>query len=438
MTASRDETIGAALCGLEVPEHAPHFERKLRERLLNERSRERFPHRWRRWVALTGVGLAAAAAAAIALLTVPRNSEVATAAEVRALVSDALASARSIGGVVEIEGRPEEGGEGRWSFLLTADGDFSLRSLTDGERITYDAGALVRRNSRGEHFSIVEGEAAGGGIGGPDWVLQQGLGSVVAGIAGSGARIEEVVYQGRDAWLLTISSEDQGRERKGSAVRRVTVDRELGLPVRDVLLIREHGSERRIGEWRLEDLELNVPTPPDAFSLQPGSEQKVSRAHLGFQRVALPQAHAIVDYQPLVARWVPQGFRLVETAAAKGVPAYGGERIDAVSITYRRGLQKIVVETRRRAGDGSRASGTPGSLCSLRSPSVMVCLPDREQRWTREVQIRTGELAGRGATLIVELSGRPRLRASTDDLDVAVAGDVLPAEILRVASSLRR
>src|SRR5918996_1303234 len=103
-----------------------------------ELARRRARVRW-------GLRLAAVAVvAAVAAVGLPRlasGPEVATAAEVQAQVREALATMRSLSGVLVDDGA-------RWRFALTAEGDLWLGGPGPGEGIAYDAEAGIVRSAQ--------------------------------------------------------------------------------------------------------------------------------------------------------------------------------------------------------------------------------------------------------------------------------------------------
>jgi hypothetical protein len=105
-----------------------------------------------------------------------------------------------------------------------------------------------------------------------------------------------------------------------------------------------------------------------------------------------------------------------------------------VSLSYRRGLDQLVVTT--------RLADVPNEV----DPSLSV-----EERWSdplatgegfvderERVELDTGALRGHDAELVVVPRGIPHLWALAGDLVVTVGGDASRAELLRVAQSLER
>ena len=405
----RDDTVGTALRELPVPEHLPGFDERLRHRLST-------PHRRLslRRLALAG-GVAAAAAAVLALaIGLPGDSNVASAAQVRDAVARGLSSTAALSGIAVDR---EAGGESRWRFLLVPDGSFRITSLDNGSVLAYDADANVETYSDGPVFVRRVGIAPGW----PDsdaapWVVQRGLGSVVATLADD-ATVREIDYAGRPAWLLTTVTGNAGE------TRDITVDRETGIPVRD----ERFRNSRPAGEWRIDKLAATAFDPGysgDNFQLRrrPGQDPATTY-DMGFRRTTLKQVG-----DALVPAWVPPGFRLAEVATAKRSRPTGSEQRpnpesrDVVSLAYRRGLQELTVTTRLIGADRTRWSDpvTAGILSEAPTP----------------ITFRFGALKDVAGELVIDPNAPPHVWALTDRLVVTVSGDVTRRELVRVANSL--
>jgi hypothetical protein len=262
---------------------------------------------------------------------------------VRAAVTRALATVDRLGGILVVR-EHAAGGELRWRFVLDARGNFRAAAQPSGPVWAYDAAGGVERNSDEGLFTVRSGIAPGP----PDptssaWMVQRGLGAVVRALAAAGdASVRELEYRGRPAWLLRTGTQNAGE------TREVTVDRETGIPVRDVRTYRGTRSE-----WRIDELTVGGAVDSAAFRLAPRPRQEVTRFDHGFERTTLAGARAAVGYDPLVPDWVPPGFARVEVAVARSSRPTGNEQRqnppsqDVVSVAYRRGLDEIVVAARR-------------------------------------------------------------------------------------------
>jgi hypothetical protein len=427
---TRDELLGAALRELEVPEHEPEFEQELRRRLAAERQAGRSgsvgmglrrPGRWH-------VAAAAAAATALVLLVVPavfpRGGDTASAAEVRATVVRALARAQALSGLLIVRERGTEGLDPRgvrWSFVLTERGDFRLTGVTHPTDLAYDASRNVEHYSDEGLFTTRTGIAPGEpDSSSADYVIQRGLGAVVAALEEEGdVRVEDVEYRGRPAWLLRTGTGNEGD------LREITVDRGTGLPVRDRLF--HQGT--LLNETLIDHLRVNPQLRPGTFSLERKPGQQPSGFDAGFRRVRLVQVPRVVGYDPLVPVWVPAGFRLAQVAVADRSRRTGNEQRQnppsrgVVSLAYRRGLDEIVVTTRL----------TGRRRAAWSDPVTVGLLAGRPE----PIAFSRGALAGARGELVIDPGVVPHVWALTDRLVVTVAGNLGRTELRRVAESLR-
>jgi hypothetical protein len=454
MNRYRDHELGVALRELEVPEHRPEFHALLRERLEAEAASRRPAPRGpaARTRLLRVAALAAAVAVAAAVVGLPRldrepgggGPEPATAAEIRAHVSAALAGLESLSGVL-VEDGPQAGDEARWRFTLTTRGDLRFTGLTIPEDASYDAGAGLYRSSAPS--ASMQGEPArfhaeirGVAPGPPDenpaaWRLPRRFGAFVrAALAAEDPRVEEVEHDGRPAWRLTTDAVPNAivPDFSGDTLE-ITVDRESGLPVR-VLETRGGAFVRSL---TLEDLAANRPPAPETFRLEFPAGAEVSRRDAGFRRVTLDQAAGVVGYAPLVPAWIPEGYELAEVAVARAASYTGAEAgnprsLRVVSLSFRRGFDQFLVTT--RVADVPNGSGLPV-----------------EERWSdplatgegyrdepRPLELRAGALAGARAELVLAPRAAPHVWAVTPELVVTVGGDLGRADLVRVTESLRR
>ncbi|MGH3016624.1 MAG: hypothetical protein ACRDNN_16890, partial [Gaiellaceae bacterium] len=188
---------------------------------------------------------------------------------------------------------------------------------------------------------------------------------------------------------------------------------------------------RPLDDLRIEKLVVDDPLPRETFALSFPEGIEVTRSDEGFQRVALGDVAGAVGYAPLVPAWVPEGFELAEVAVAPG-PGFptGAEAgnppsTDVVSLSYRRGLDQILVTTRlRHVPDWPDAWSDP-----LATGEGYVDEPER-------VTLSRGALSDVEANVLIVPLNVPHLWAQTDDLVVTVSGGVSRADLLRVAESL--
>jgi hypothetical protein len=362
---------------------------------------------------------------------------VATAAEVRRAVARAWASTESLSGVL-VSRAPHvyEQGTRRWSFILTAEGDFRLDDLPRGGSVVYDAQTGVQRSlipseSIPDGYVLFPVELTGLPPGPPDLgpsvsILDRGLGSVVRALAvGGGGTVKEVTYQDRTAWLLDTDIRVNLIVPELSPNHlEVTVDQATGFPVRAVWT----RDGKFVRETRLEDLRINQEVPEDGFRLEFPPEAEVERQDLGFRRVSVHEVEGIVGYDPLLPSWLPQGYRAAEvTASWKGTPtgAEGGNPPvgDVVSMSFRRGLDQFIVTTRPVGPDPSLWGDPLASGEGFRDE------PER-------VTFTSGALTGAEGELLIDPLAIPHVWVRTDRLVVTVSGDLSREELIRVAESL--
>jgi hypothetical protein len=445
----RDELLGALLRQLDVPEHRPEFYAELHYRLAEERTarlaEERRLRRARRnrirWTARTAFVAAAAAVAAL-VVGLPRGGdgpEIATAAEIKAKLTVALSSVRSVGGELVVRGASYRNAYGwerrRWSFGLTASGDFRFTHDGGSSDLAYDASEGIERSVgslSGDTGTASErkGVAPGPPDPGPsESFLQRDFAAVVrALLAADDPRVTETTYDGRDVWKLEVDATPNVivPELSGDHFE-ITVDKETGFPLRVV----ELKNGRFLDEIRIEDLEIDPELTEADFrvSFPPGAP--VDRTDDGFRRVGLEDVEGVVGYAPVVPEQVPDGYELTEVAVAKEAPqtgVEGGNPISAnvVSLGYRRGLDRFVVTTRLRHVPGFQDiwDDPLGTGEGFRDD------PER-------IPVASGALEGVQAELLIAPRNTPHIWAKTDKLVVTIAGDLSRAELVAVAESLR-
>ncbi len=436
----RDEQLGALLGALEVPSHAPGFDAALRRRLALEHRRAR--HRaTRRW-SVRAAAAVAAVAVAIAVIGLPKSARTpslagpgeAQAALVKARVRTALSDLHTLAGVLVATG-PGRTAETRWGFTLDAAGDLRLAGPTAGDTLAYDAATGVVRSA--EHSASLGGgtlfysERTGVAPGAPDqgpptWVLPEEYGAFVrAALAAGSPVVSQTTYRGRAAWALEVDTEPSSIVPGFSGDHlRIVVDQATGMPIRVVET--KHGTVLR--ELRIDDLAVDAPVAAGTFRLAFPASVEVMHSDDGFRRVELGALSAAVGYRPLIPAWVPDGYQLAEVAVARSAAPTGNGNANppsrmVVSLSYRRGLDQLLVTTRLRGGSTWADPLATGEGYA-----------DRPQPTT----IASGALAGADAQLVVTPRGLPHLWATTSDLVVTVAGNVGAAELTRVAGSLVR
>jgi hypothetical protein len=439
-TASfRDELLGAALRELGVPEHRATFSTELVRRLAAERVTVTRRTR-RRWSLVVAAAVAVAAIAVVAI-GIPRTDRTprigpgaASAAVVQAQLRTALATMRGLSGVLIAEG-PAQVHEQRWRFTLDAAGDVRLEGPGQGEEITYDATTGVARSAQrsasmgGGTLFYAERDGVAPGPpdqGPPTWILPDEFADYVrAALAAGNPAVQQITYEGRPAWRLTVTTIPNAiaAELSGDGFQ-ITVDRETGMPVR--VIETKQGTVLR--ELRIEQLALNPALRVGTFQLAFPAGAEVMRSDDGFRRIGLDGVDGAVGYKPLVPSWIPDGYRLAEVAVARESAATGKEGGNppsrmVVSLSYRRGLDQILVTTRLR-GDADWSD-------PLASPEGFADTEDH-------VALDQGALVGTDTHLEISPHTVPHLWALTHDLVVTAGGDLSRSELVRLAGSLHR
>lgn len=445
--AVRDEILGAALRELEVPEHRPGFHARLHHLLAEERRlrladvhrRSRARRRRLSWtIRLAAAAAVVSAAAIVGFPHTDTGPRPATAAEVKARVAGALASARTMSGEIAYHATDPLTGSSRtrWSFALTAKGDFRLRQAGGESDVAYDAGHGVER-SLNESASIQDeptlfatertGLAPGRPDPGPsDWLLQRDLGAVVRAVrAAQDPRVETTTYNGRPAWQLDVPVPTNAIYPDADRFQ-ITVDQETGMPVFVVATL----DGKFKSELRVENLAVDPELARDAFTLTFPRDVSVQETDDGFRRVTLNEVADAVGYAPLVPAVVPGGYRLAEVAIAHrsaptDVEGANPPSRSVVSLSYRRGLDQFIVTTRLRH------------------------VPDSADRWSdplgtgegfrdtpENITLQGGALSGLRAELLIVPRNVPHLWTLTENLVVTVSGDLSRAELVSVAQSL--
>jgi hypothetical protein len=328
----RDEELGGLLRALDVPEHGPRFPAELRRRVRDERRRARR----RRGTRVAALAAAAAAAGVVLGVVQGHGPQAADAAVVKTRIRTALATVRTLTGVVVATG-PRETDDGRWRFALDAAGDLRLEGPRPGDVQVYDAARGVVRSA--QHSVSAGGdtlfyaERAGVAPGRLTWVLPEQYEVLVrAALADRPSSVAETTYAGRPAWRLDVKTTPTAAA-PGDRLT-VVVDRASGMPVR----VTESKAGAVLRELRIEELAVDRPLPAATFRLELPAGAEVMRSDDGFRRVPLDRVAAAVGYRPLVPAWVPDGYALAEVAVAGHV----------ASLSYRRGIEQLVVTTRPR------------------------------------------------------------------------------------------
>ncbi len=434
----RDEELGRALRELPAPPHGEGFERRLHTLLEDEAASRRKPRRWTipRLVPALAGATALAAVIVIALALIPGGEDPrlgpapASAADVVNRARTALADVHSLRATLVVRERinaDEPMTTNRLRVALTDRGDLRLLGSKEDGDFYYSArdGREVQLELPYEPGSFVSRGVAPGE---PDGVIgdrRLGLHSAAVTRALAAARsgsVREERVDGRAAWVLRAAI---GVNKLGFSGDRLTVvvDRATGFP----LSVRETLGNTLVRGFELQNLRLNPSLPKDAFT--PDIPDGATVVDEGFRAVAMSGAEERVGYPPFVPIALPAGYGRAETRVARTTPSPTGNEamnppsVAVVSTAYRRGIDRVIVSSRRTGADPDAwadpvASGE-GNLVE----------PER-------VELRAGALRGATANVVIDPRVEPHLYVVTDRFVVTITGPLSRAELLDAANSL--
>lgn len=461
-----DDKLAELMGKLDVPDYPdPQFFANLTTQLEAEdarrgdalnpaRSRPARPGRWsaRGWrVAVPIVAIATALTVATSLLPEDRDGssriapDVASAASVVRTVQRSYARARSVSGAYQWSFRqsPSEPlvQEEAIRFVVLADGSWRLDSGNGGTEVStqaYDARSLTEtshfRSSEEGGFEYVV-VRSGLPLAAPDRpamsIPRRDLGDVVRAMVGArdgDLRIERL--DGRKVWTVTFAVDEPGSAGVTPIDELVvSVDQETGLPVRLV----ERSQGRTMGSLAISNLRVDAPLEPDTFRpAYPGvrREQGQGAGDFGFRRAAAADVQKTLGYEAIEAGWLPDGFIASDTVVARRPTPSGEEGTlparDVAQHVYRRGLDEIVVTTRRVSPTSGAAPSPYPTGGGGDGGSATSFTPERGLLADGPVQVSAAD-----PQTGVHAWG------SYEGLVVTVAGSVSRAELERVIEGLR-
>lgn len=436
----RDEQLGRALRDLPAPPHGAGFGEQLHALLADEAARRRAPRRrrQRRLIPALAGAVTLAAAIVVVLALLPGDSQrrivgpqPASAAVVVDRARSALASVRSLRAVLVVRERINEDEPmttERLRVSQTARGDLRiLGSEQDGDfyyssreaqevqlNLPYAPGSFVTRG-------VAPGEPDGA-IDDRKLALQSAAVTRALAAARDGSVRAETV-DGRAAWVLRVAIPVNKLGFSGNRLE-VVVDRESGFP----LAVRETLDGKLVRGFDLQDLALNRGLSARSFA--PTIPVGATVVDEGFSTVPFDEARATVGYAPLSPGSLPSGFERAETRVAAGTPYPTGNEalnppsVDVVSTAYRRGLDRVIVSTRRTGADPAAwADPIASGEGNLVEPEQVV--------------LRGGALDGATANVLVDPRVEPHLYVVTDDLVVTISGPLTRDELIAAARSLK-
>ena len=306
----------------------------------------------------------AVAAVAVGGLLVTGGTETASAAEIRAKLSEGLRFEKSIRGEFAVRTQspgPRPRGAGCINctpnvprpsrFVIGADGSYSSVTLPLGAKerndVAYDAAAGVETRFFGIYLRTTNLDPASETYRGPEgW-----LGAWVQGaLTDRDPEITNTTYEGRPAWELTVTF-SPGQNLAGSYGVRVdiVVDQETGL----VLQVTRYAydAERWTSIQSVRNLEIDAPTTTADFTIPKPAGVREINWDVNFRRVPIVDAAAIVGYEPLLPTNTlgrsRTDFAVAETTNLAPPESGSPEIHDVVSARYGHAANSITVSTRR-------------------------------------------------------------------------------------------
>lgn len=440
----RDTELGGLISQLEVPEHGQNFFAELDALLEAEARNIRVTRTRRARRNFSLLGVAAAILVGVLVVTwvgIPgRRSPsiigpgVASAAEVQRQVTRAFATTITLQGRLQTRAvEPIFPLTQDFRFAANSQGDYAYESTDGLQRAAFVAAEGTLKEVTGfddDRGRFVAFEERGMPPSLPFRLLDRELGSVVRAFLqeGSDAEVEEITHDGRPAWKVSLDVTET-RFAESPDHLDIVVDRETGFPV-DVTESRDGAF---LKQTTVTDLILNRQLPADRFRLQfPAGDQliRLDRVDAGFRGVDPAQARQVTGYPPLVPASIPAGFEGPIVAVAERSSVSTGDEgmnpptVDATDVTYRRGLDRLVVNVYRTGPDPSAwTDPISGGESTVESPT--------------SVRLNSGFLVGEDANVVVEPGTPPHLWVVTEDLVVTVSGDLSRAQLIEAAESLQ-
>jgi hypothetical protein len=288
----------------------------------------------------------------------------ASAAEVRAKLAEGLQFMQSVRGEFSVRtqspGQRPRGFAGCANctpsvplpsrFVIGTDGSYSSVTLPldakERNDIAYDAATGVETRFFGIYIRAFNLDPASVTYG-----PEGRLGAWVQGaLTDRDPEIKNTTYEGRPAWELTVTFMPGESLADAYGVRvDVVVDKQTGL----VLQVTQYAydTERWTSIERVHDLELGAPTSAADFTVPKPTGTREIVWDVGFQRVPVAAAAAIVGYAPLLPTntlgRARSDFAVAETTNL-APPESGSPAVhDVVSARYGDGPNSITVSTRR-------------------------------------------------------------------------------------------
>jgi outer membrane lipoprotein-sorting protein len=226
-----------------------------------------------------------------------------------------------------------------------------------------------------------------------------------------------VRYAGREAYVLTLSSKDEGSTLVDHV--HVLIDSETFLPLE--LSLYAQGKPDPVFSWRVSDLDVG-PVPAERFQFEAPPGARVIPFDEGREELRKPETRAAVE--PEEVETVAEAQRLVDFEIGELASPPGGRELTGV---YLKGADGVVL---------TYGSGWGTVVLAQGSQNDGAAAPRRVVAGGNDLALPTVYLGGLEATALSTPVGTG-LRWNADGVSYALAGSVPASELERAARELR-
>jgi outer membrane lipoprotein-sorting protein len=226
-----------------------------------------------------------------------------------------------------------------------------------------------------------------------------------------------VRYAGREAYVLTLSSKDEGSTLVDHV--HVLIDSETFLPLE--LSLYAQGKPDPVFSWRVSDLDVG-PVPAERFQFEAPPGARVIPFDEGREELRKPETRAAVE--PEEVETVAEAQRLVDFEIGELASPPGGRELTGV---YLKGADGVVL---------TYGSGWGTVVLAQGSQNDGAAAPRRVVAGGNDLALPTVYLGGLEATELSTPVGTG-LRWNADGVSYALAGSVPASELERAARELR-
>jgi hypothetical protein len=368
-------------------------------------------------------------------------------------VTDAWSAAQTMQGVAatttyDAAGQPVVADA---SFAIGVDGSYRFHRDDGTFDLAYDAATDTRRQITSDGTQTTGVEETGLAPGPPDQTAAHGLPFVdELAVAISAWRTDPDVtvrastVGGRPVW---IADADVPAERFGGPGLpdhvTVTVDQETS----HVLRLTRTAAGKPFDDVELRDVVVDQPLAPDALTLTFPESVQVTTFSYGFERLrSVDEITPAIGYTIGTPSDLPPGFELAAVAVAPAPGAVaGGTGVatgaggsnppseDVVSLSYRHGLELLVITARRMGGGGPAAWSDPFGAVDANAGSG-----SGETSRSRTVTLATGKFAGLETEVVDDGRSVAHLWGidESSGLVFTLSGDVSGDVLVDIAESL--